>query len=161
MPNNKYNKRKRRVERRQVDKIVKECNYIIQRDDLWRGRFEVLVVDRNSFIYDDKSGVFSSNVITIVDNAEKDIIYIDAISHSKSCYNDSDSNWNRNRTFYAIMYALNESIVKFSDAWTSEHKPQELKDLPEYDFNKKDSYHMSKTEAIKRYNKNKETIWIE
>ena len=158
MPNNKYNKRKRRVERRQVDKLVKECNYIIQRDDLWRGRFEVFVVERESFVYDDKSGVFSSNIIAIVDNAKKDIIYIDVITHSKSFCNGNDNNWNRNHTFYAIMYALNEAIVKFSDVWTSEHSPWELKNSPKFDFNKKNSYHMSKTEAIKRYNKNKETI---
>lgn len=160
MPNNKYNKRKRRIERRQVDKIVKECNYIIQHDNLWRGRFEVFVVERESFVYYDKSGVFSGNVIAIVDNVKRDIIYIDSISHSKSCYNSS-SNWDRNHTLSVIMYILNEAITKFSDAWTSERKPQELKDLPEYDFNRKGSYHMSKTEAIKRYNKNKETIWIE
>lgn len=152
MPNKKYEKRKRRVELNQMKRIVKECNYLMRKDDLWRGRFEARIVSRRTHIHDDKSGLWSVYFIVIVDNAEKEVLKGDWIYHSKSFGSDTGFSPRHiyNLDLSKVMYLFNDAIVYCSNAWTSEIEPYDLAELPEYDFTKKGSYHMPMEEIIKQ-----------
>lgn len=151
MPNKKYEKRKRRVELHQMRKIIEECNYLMRKDDLWRGRFEAHIVDREPYFYKDKSGMCSNYFVVIIDNAERKVLEGEWIYHHKTFGSDFNFIHNRPKTvFLDIMYLFNDAIVHCSNAWVSKTKPYELAKLPEYDFTKKGSYHMPMEEIIKQ-----------
>ena len=144
---NKYIKRKRKVQNRQIDKVVDRVNRSIRRDNLWRGRFEAVITERYSYPFSDGSGLEAIVYVVYYDHAIKEPIYAEVY----------DCDFWRKSLLSKLYLGMNKAIVEKSNVYTEGGKsPYELAKLPEYDFTKAKS---PNREELRRISREDYTIW--
>lgn len=154
---NKYTKRKRKVQNRQIDKVVDRVNRSIRRDNLWRGRFEAIITERYSYPFSDGSGIEAIVYVVYYDHAIKEPIYAEVYHHIKSIGNDNNCDFWRKSLLSKLYLGMNKAIVEKSNVYTEGGKsPYELAKLPEYNFTKAKS---PNREELRRISREDYTIW--
>lgn len=110
----------RKRHQRAINKLMRDLNKNIERDDLWRGRFRVSQVAAHFVPYEDGSGAELWVCLRFVDRLTgKYEEALETVNHWRM--------WHGNHLFWK----MNSFITEVSDVWESDPKPysQEYKEM--------------------------------
>lgn len=103
---------KRKVHQRAMNKLMRDMNRNIERDDLWRGRFKVSQTAAHFIPYEDGSGSELWVCLRFTDRVTgKYEESLETVNHWRM--------WNGNHLFWK----MNSFITEVSGVWESDPKP--------------------------------------
>ncbi len=94
---------------RRANKALRALNKNITEDFLWRGRFVVRLIRRDTFKYSDNSGYWYRYFVRFID--KKDGVYKDAVFNQYQMERGH------------LFWEMNDFIVKYSSAWKDDNNP--------------------------------------
>lgn len=121
------NSLKRRKHQRKVTRAIRRFNKVLEKDELWKGRYFVRIVNSNFEVYEDKSGAMLHTTLEFCDKktGQTKLEYVDEYGICK--YNS-----------YKLFDKMNTFIVVDCDVWVKDKPREDKTDYTKVKFERKE-----------------------